>query len=73
MRSSRSTRSLMNASIIMPPKKNITLTDIQKYELCLHAHDNKKTQTQYVDWVEQKWEVRVNKSTITRILQSTDK
>src|SRR2546423_13802630 len=33
--------------IIMPPKKNITLTNIQKYELCLHARDNKKTQTQY--------------------------
>ena len=58
MRSTRSTRSLINASIvsliIMPPKKNITLTDIQKYELCLHARDNKKTRTQYVDWVEQK-------------------
>ena len=57
----------------MPPKKNITLTDIQKYELCLHARDNKKTWTQYVDWVEQKWGVRVNESTIMRILQSTDK
>ena len=66
-------RSLINISLIMPPKKNITLTDIQKYELCLHARDNKKTRTQYVDWVEQKWGVRVNESTITRILQSKDK
>ena len=73
IRSTRSTRSLINITLIMPPKKNITLTDIQKYELCLHAHDNKKTQTQYVDWVEQKWGVRVNESTITRILQSKDK
>ena len=49
-RSTRSMRSLINISlIIMPPKKNITLIDIQKYELCLHARDNKKTQTQYVD------------------------
>src|SRR5436190_12155253 len=77
MRSTRSTRSLINALIvsliIMPPKKNISLTDIQKYELCLHAQNNKKNRTQYVDWVEQKWGVRVNESTITRILQSKDK
>src|SRR4051812_23997864 len=55
------------------PKKNISLLDIQKYELCLYACDNKKTRTQYVDWVEQKWEVRVNESTITRTLQSKEK
>ena len=54
IRSTRSTRSLINITLIMPPKKNINLTDIQKYELCLHARDNKKTRTQYVDWVEQK-------------------
>jgi hypothetical protein len=54
------------------PKKT-TLSDIQKYELCLHAHNNKKTQTQYVDWVEQKWGVRVDESTITWILQSKEK
>ncbi|CAB5360730.1 unnamed protein product [Rhizophagus irregularis] len=55
------------------PKKNISLSDIQKYELCLYARDNKKTRTQYVDWVEQKWGVRVNESTITRTLQSKEK
>ena len=55
------------------PKKNTALSDIQKYELCLYARDNKKTQAQYVDWIEQKWGVRVNESTITRILQSKDK
>jgi putative heme degradation protein len=55
------------------PKKNTTLSDIQKYELCLYAHNNKKTRTQYVDWIEQKWGVRVNESTITRILQSKEK
>src|SRR6266496_6490330 len=55
------------------PKKNISLSDSQKYELCLYAHDNKKTRTQYVDWIEQKWRVRVNESTITRILQSKEK
>jgi putative heme degradation protein len=54
------------------PKKT-TLSDIHKYELCLHAHNNKKTRTQYVDWVEQKWGVRVDESTITRILQSKEK
>ncbi|CAB5385172.1 hypothetical protein RhiirA5_435947 [Rhizophagus irregularis] len=35
------------------PNKNTALTDIQKYELCLYAHNNKKTRTQYVDWIEQ--------------------
>jgi hypothetical protein len=55
------------------PNKNTALTDIQKYELCLYAHNNKKTRTQYVDWIEQKWGFRVNESTITRILQSKEK
>ena len=48
----------------MPPKKT-TLTDIQKYELCLYARDNKKTRSQYIDWIEEQWGVRVNESTIT--------
>src|SRR6266498_5731525 len=65
----RSTRSRFN----MPPKKKITLTDTQKYELCLYARDNKRTRSQYVNWIEQKWELRVDKSTITRILQTKDK
>uniref|UniRef100_U9SWB4 HTH CENPB-type domain-containing protein n=1 Tax=Rhizophagus irregularis (strain DAOM 181602 / DAOM 197198 / MUCL 43194) TaxID=747089 RepID=U9SWB4_RHIID len=55
------------------PNKNTALTDIQKYELCLYAHNNKKTRTQYVDWIEQKWGFRVNESTITWILQSKEK
>ena len=53
--------------------KKIALTDSQKYELCLYAQDNKKTRSQYVDWIEQKWGVRVNESTITQILQSKEK
>ena len=56
----------------MPPKKT-TLTDIQKYELCLYARDNKKTRSQYIDWIEEQWGVRVNESIITGILQSKDK
>ena len=55
----------------MPPKK-ITLSDVQKYKLCLYARDNDKTRTEYVNWVENKWKVRVNESTITRILQKKD-
>ena len=52
--------------------KKITLSDFQKYELCFYAHENKKSHAQYIDWVEQKWGVRVDKSTITRILQTKD-
>ena len=54
-------------------KKKITLTDFQKYELCLYARDNKTTCSQYVNWIEQKWGLRVDESTITRILQTKDK
>jgi hypothetical protein len=50
--------------------KRTTLTEIQKRELCVYAHDNKRTRAQYVDWIEKKWSVRVNESTITRILQT---
>ena len=57
----------------MPPKKKITLTNTQKHELCLYARDNKLTRSKYVNWIEQKWELRVDKSTITRILQIKDK
>ena len=66
----RSTRSRLK----MPPKKKVTLTDTQKYELCLYARDNNKlTRSQYVNWIEQKWGLRVDESTITRILQTKDK
>ena len=60
----------------MPPKtfkKKVTLTDAQKYELCLYANNNKKTRVQYADWVEEKWGVRVDETTITRILQTKEK
>ncbi len=56
----------------MSPKKE-TLTDVQKREFCLYARDNKRTRIQYVDWIEEKWGVRFNESTIIRILQSSDK
>jgi hypothetical protein len=55
------------------PKKKVTLTDNQKYDFCLYARDNKLTRSQYVTWIEQKWGVRVDESTITRILQTKDK
>src|SRR5437016_10808356 len=55
------------------PKKKVSLTTLQKYEFCLYARDNKKTRSQYVNWIEEKWGVRVDESTITRILQSKDK
>ena len=54
----------------MPPKSKITLTDAQKYELCVYARDHKlKSRSEYVNWIEQKWGVRVDESTISRILQ----
>ena len=55
------------------PKKKVTLTDTQKYDFCLYARDNKLTCSRYVTWIEQKWGVRVDESTITRILQTKDK
>ncbi|CAB5376788.1 unnamed protein product [Rhizophagus irregularis] len=57
----------------MPPKKKITLTDNQKYELCLYANSTKENRAHYVNWVEQKWGVEVDKTTITRILQTREK
>ena len=57
----------------MHPKKKITLTDTQKYELCLYANSNKKNRVHYVNWVEQKWGVVVDKTTITRILKTKEK
>ena len=56
----------------MPPKSKTTLTDSQKYELCLYARDNKKSRAEYVNWIKNKWQVRVNESTITRILQRSN-
>src|SRR5215472_10313591 len=56
----------------MPPKRKITLTDSQKYEFSVYARDNKRTRGEYVNWIEKKWGVRVDESTITRILQNKD-
>src|SRR6185369_12665135 len=54
----------------MPPKSKTTSIDSQKYELCLYARDNKKSRAEYVNWIKNKWQVRVKEeSTITRILQ----
>ncbi|CAB5377260.1 unnamed protein product [Rhizophagus irregularis] len=54
-------------------KNRVTLTDLQKYKFCLYAYDNKKIRTQYVNWIEEKWRVKVDESTITRILKSKNK
>ena len=48
------------------------MTDSQKYELCLYARDDKKSRAKYVNWIENKWQVRVNESTITRSLQRSN-
>ncbi|CAG8796528.1 15721_t:CDS:2, partial [Racocetra persica] len=36
-----------------------SLTDAQKYELCLYTCDNKTTQSEYVKWINNKWGVKV--------------
>ena len=54
-------------------KKKITLSDSQKYELCLYADKHKLTRTQYINWIKKKWGVKVDKSTITQILKNTNK
>jgi hypothetical protein len=52
--------------------KKTTLSEIQKRELCIYTRDNKRTWAQYVNWIEEKWSVRVNESTITHILQTAE-
>ncbi|CAG8710758.1 2870_t:CDS:2, partial [Dentiscutata erythropus] len=42
--------------------KRTTLTDAQKCKLCIYAHDNKSTRSQYVNWIENKWGVRVDEN-----------
>src|SRR5687767_13061355 len=66
-------RILLNMPPKTPAKKKVTLTESQKYELCVYANNNKMTRVQYVNWVEETWEVRVDATTITRILQTKDK
>ncbi len=51
----------------------VTLSSSQKYELCLYADKHKLTRTQYIDWIGEKWGVRVNESTITWILKGLNK
>jgi len=53
--------------------KRTTLTDSQKRSLCNYACTNKKTRTEYVNWVEEQWGLRVNESTISRILKTGEK
>jgi transposase len=56
----------------MPPKR-VTLSNSQKYEFCLFAGNNTNlTRKEYVDWIEQKWGIRVVETTITRILQKRE-
>ncbi|CAG8563841.1 3725_t:CDS:2 [Dentiscutata heterogama] len=43
----------------MSSKQKNTLSDAQKYELCLYAHDNKLTHAKYIDWIEKKWDKRL--------------
>lgn len=64
---------VISSQIASMTKKKITLTEIQKYNFCLYARDNKKTYSQYIDWIEQKWGVRVDKSTVSRILATKNK
>ncbi|CAJ0828546.1 8178_t:CDS:1, partial [Entrophospora sp. SA101] len=57
----------------MSSKSKVTLNNSQKYEFCLYACDNNKlARKEYVNWIEQKWGLKVNESTITRILQKSD-
>src|SRR6185437_11764994 len=52
--------------------KRTTLTEEQKSELCVFARVNKKNRSQYVDWIENKWGLRVDESTISRILKTSE-
>ena len=56
----------------MPPKSKVTLSNSQRYEFCLFAGNNKLTRKEYVDWIEQKWGIKVVETTITRILQKKE-
>ena len=53
--------------------KRITLTDSQKYEICAYARDHsKQPRSFYVDWIEKKWGLKVDESTISRILNTAN-
>jgi len=51
----------------------VTLSSSQKYEFCLYADKYKLTWTQYINWIEEKWNIRINKSIITWILKGSNK
>ncbi len=51
----------------------VTLSSFQKYKLYLYANKHKLIWTQYINWIEEKWDVRVNESTITWILKGSNK
>lgn len=55
------------------PKSKVSLSDSQKRELCLYARQSGKlTRKEYVDWIEKKWSIRVDESTISRILKKSE-
>ena len=54
--------------------KRTTLTELQKRDFCIYARDNnKKTRAQYVNWINKQWSLKVDESTITRILQTSER
>ena len=56
------------------PKTRVYLSESQKREFCLYARQNDKlTRKEYVNWIERQWGIRVDDSTITRILRSTQR
>jgi len=52
--------------------KRTTLTDAQKRDFCVYARENKRTQSQYVKWIEDKWNLTIDESTVSRILKTSD-
>ena len=56
----------------MPPKSRVALSDSQKHEFCLFANNSKLTRREYANWIEQKWGVRVDETTISRILKKKE-
>ncbi|CAG8796717.1 748_t:CDS:2, partial [Dentiscutata erythropus] len=51
--------------------KKVMLTDTQKTALYIYACNNKMTRAKYIDWIEEQWSVRIDKSTVSRILKTT--
>ncbi|CAG8532142.1 12651_t:CDS:2 [Dentiscutata heterogama] len=41
-------------------QKYESLTDVQKYEFCKYVeNNNKKTRAEYIQWIKQKWKIKV--------------